>query len=371
MYKMDAQLTELLKTLLEEKQQREIEVTEQRTQREEERRAREAELTEERRVREAELKEERRLREEEASRRQRETKDQLKLFQRLIEGLDKQATAAATREEKNRDVKVAKLTDDDDIEAYLTTFERLIVAYEIPQRRWAFKLASQLVGKAQQAYAAMSTEDSANYTQLKQAILRRYNITEESYRQRFRFLKKESGETNRELATRLTDLAGKWLKKCDTLDKLKDAIVCEQLINTLPTDVQVWVRERKPKTSQEAGQLADDYVQARKQTNESVDQPWSARKPGDKKSIRCYKCKKLGHIAKECHGSSEPPEDTDRTTTEPRVAGSTMSGGVNDEKPKKSMSKDWSKIECFNCHQKGHYSSHCPSNSMFCGEKTR
>ena len=162
---------------------------------------------------------------------------------------------------------------------------------------------------------------------------------------RFRSLKKESGKTNRELATRLTDLAGKWLKKCDTLDKLKDAIVLEQLVNTLHTDVQVWVRERKPKTSQEAGQLADDsdYVQARKQTNESVDQPWSARKPGDKKSIRCYKCKKLGHIAKECRGSPEPPEDTDRTTTEARVAGSTMSGGVNDEKPKKSMSKDWSK----------------------------
>ena len=124
--------------------------------------------------------------EEEATRRQRETKDQLKLFQYLIEGIDKQATAAATREEKNRDVKVANLTDDDDIEAYLTTFERLMVAYKIPQRRWAFKLASQLVGKAQQAYAAMSTEDSANYMQLKQAILRRYNIMEESYRQRFR-----------------------------------------------------------------------------------------------------------------------------------------------------------------------------------------
>ena len=97
--------------------------------------------------------------EEEATRRQRETKDQLKLFQYLIEGIDKQATAAATCEEKNRDVKVENLTDDDDIEAYLTTFERLMVAYKIPQRRWAFKLASQLVGKAQQAYAAMSTED--------------------------------------------------------------------------------------------------------------------------------------------------------------------------------------------------------------------
>ena len=58
------------RTLLEEKQQREAELTEQWKQREEEHR-----------IREAELKEEHRLCEEEATRRQREAKDQLKLFQ--------------------------------------------------------------------------------------------------------------------------------------------------------------------------------------------------------------------------------------------------------------------------------------------------
>ena len=65
-------------------------------------------------------------------------------------------------------------------------------------------------------------------------------------------MKKESGESNRELATRLTDLAGKWLKQCTTVDKQKDAIVLEQLVNILPLNVQVWVRERKPKTGEEA-----------------------------------------------------------------------------------------------------------------------
>ena len=35
------------------------------------------------------------------------------------------------------------------------------------------------------------------------------------------------------------------------------------------------------------------------------------------------------------------------------------------DKPKRDL-KD---IECFNCHKKGHYSSNCPHNAMFCREK--
>ena len=37
-------------------------------------------------------------------------------------------------------------------------------------------------------------------------------------------------------------------------------MVIEQLMNTLPSDVHVWVRERKPDTVAGAGQLADDYT---------------------------------------------------------------------------------------------------------------
>ena len=31
--------------------------------------------------------------------------------------------------------------------------------------------------------------------------------------------------------------------------------------------------------------------------------------------------------------------------------------------------RDFKDIECFNCHQKGHYASNCPSNALFCREK--
>ena len=41
------------------------------------------------------------------------------------------------------------------------------VLYEVNRERWAFKLAANLVGKAQQAYAALSVEDASSYNMLK------------------------------------------------------------------------------------------------------------------------------------------------------------------------------------------------------------
>ena len=47
------------------------------------------------------------------------------------------------------------------------------------------------------------TEEAGDYNLLKSAILRRYDITDESYRQRFRGAKLNKEESNRELVVRL------------------------------------------------------------------------------------------------------------------------------------------------------------------------
>ena len=83
-------------------------------------------------------------------------------------------------------LKLTKLTDGEDIEAFLKTFERLMEAYEVPKECWAYQLAPQLTGKAQQAYAAVSSDSAKKYDDMKTAILRRYNINEETYLAQFR-----------------------------------------------------------------------------------------------------------------------------------------------------------------------------------------
>ena len=84
----------------------------------------------------------------------------------------------------------------------------------------------------------MSPAEAGDYSRLKDAIFRRYDITDESYRQRFRTGKHGSrDETNRELVVRLNDLATKWLKSKESREAVIDQIILEQFLKTLNDEV--------------------------------------------------------------------------------------------------------------------------------------
>ena len=160
-------------------------------------------------------------------------------------------------------IKLTRLSEADDVEAYLTTFERMMRLGHVHEDLWTLRLAPQLTGKAQQAYAALNVADASQYGKVKEAILRRYDINEETYRQCFRNERRKTIETYRELVARLHDLASKWTAECSTVEEVVKLVV-EQLATIMPADLRIWLAERKPTTGAEAGKLADDYCQARR-----------------------------------------------------------------------------------------------------------
>ena len=173
--------------------------------------------------------------------------------------------------------RLTKLGERDDIEAYRRTFERMMAVFEVERMmavfevermmavfevergQWSYMLAQQLTGKAQKAFAALGDGAAGDYDALKAAILKRYGINEEAYRQRLRGLKKQSDESYRELATRAMETSTKWLQDYGTREEVIEALTTEQLLNEMPGELKMWVRERKPRTSALAGELADDW----------------------------------------------------------------------------------------------------------------
>lgn len=194
-------------------------------------------------------------------------------------------------------LKLIKLGDNDDIEAFLTTFERAAEAHGVERGTWAAVLAPQLTAKARLAYAAMNDQDAGHYDRVKAAIFHRYDINEETYRRRFRELTPKENGTPVELVIHVRDLADKWLKGCADRATVIDQLVREQFISVLPEEVRVWVKERKPWSSEEAeaGRLAENYRPARKSDL------WALGvQPNRNNPKVCFSCQQPGHLAKDC-----------------------------------------------------------------------
>ena len=124
-------------------------------------------------------------------------------------------------------------------------------------------IGPQLAGKAQQAYAAMDVSQAGEYVEVKM-ILRKYGVNQESYSQKYHTARKGQGETHQDLALRIEDLNRKWTRDCQSVEEIRDLMNTEQLLEVLPSYLSTWVRERKPTMGVEAGELADEYVEARK-----------------------------------------------------------------------------------------------------------
>ena len=95
----------------------------------------------------------------------------------------------------------------------MRTFERLARTYSWPKKIWPKKLAPTLVGKAQEAYSRLKEDDALDYDKVKVAILRKYELTRESYRVKFRACKHTDEETFCMWGDLVADTFDCWMEK--------------------------------------------------------------------------------------------------------------------------------------------------------------
>ena len=68
-----------------------------------------------------------------------------------------------------------------DVEKYFPHFKRVATISKWPKHAWTLLLQSVLVGKVQDAFTALSIEESEDYETVKGAILRTYELIPEAY----------------------------------------------------------------------------------------------------------------------------------------------------------------------------------------------
>ena len=165
----------------------------------------------------------------------------------------------------------------------------------------------------------MPPDQANNYDALKKAVLKRYQLTEEGLRTKFRESKPERGETVFQFIARLNRYFNRWTEMAEinqTYDDLQDLMVREQFIQTCSTDLALFLKERKARSRDELTQLAEQYIEAHgssitsnktPKSNASMNKPQQRQSNVQAASYQkfpsnrtCYICNKEGHMARDC-----------------------------------------------------------------------
>ncbi len=101
----------------------------------------------------------------------------------------------------------------------------------------------------------------------------------------------------------------------------------------LPEDVRVWVTERRPSGSAEAGQLAEDYRQVHKLKQWEQNRKYMPK--------RCHARRKMGHIARDCWTPGKGREKRNRPSA---------TNGVEVKKKEPGIPR----LTCYNCNGRVH-----------------
>ncbi|XP_073804753.1 uncharacterized protein [Danio rerio] len=200
----------------------------------------------------------------EISRRQQVITEQLTARQDLMEQQLRQAAGSSQFSEVSAHRFITKLSDLDDIDAYLHTFEVIAERERWPKESWARMLAPFLTGEAQRAYFALETPKNDDYKALKKEILARMGLSNISAAQQFSQWSYDDKQPVRTQAANLSRLGRLWLLGGDpTAVQVAEKLVIEKMMRALPRRLRTLTSMRNPDSLAalvEAVELAEAHV---------------------------------------------------------------------------------------------------------------
>ena len=217
------------------------------------------------------------------------------------------------REDRAKAPKLPSFVDGkDDLDAYLQRFKRFAETAKWKKDGWASKLSALLSGRALEVYSRLSEEAAKDYDKVEIALMKRYDLTEDGYHQKFRASKLEVDESPEQFIVRLDRYLLRWLELSDTaqtFDGLKDLIMKEQFIDSCPKDLAIHLRERAPETLAKIAKITDQYLEAHgkhllspvsRKLAEQPEEDEAENTQSNSIAIQCYKCNPRGHKAVNC-----------------------------------------------------------------------
>ncbi|XP_075741976.1 uncharacterized protein LOC142794132 [Rhipicephalus microplus] len=247
----------------------------------------------------------------------------------------------------------------EDMAKYLVKFEHVCERNALEQSLWARNLLALLPGEVSDAITCLSREAFESYDEVKEVLLRRYKLSPEAFRQRFRYAKK-GNESHVDFAFRLKADLIEWLKGegvYDDRDKVVECVALEQFYRCIEEDVRLWLQDRLGEVQlNKAAELAEEYYARRKlhiravRVEKDERKEGFSRKPDQRKSAPHRNFKKEPSLTKDSvgEGQTEAEKSSEVSTTQAFES-------ENKRKP----------VICYNCKKEGHIARNCQEKFAF------
>jgi len=254
--------------------------------------------------------------------------------------------------------------DKDFMDSYLNRFEQFDTSQRWDPSTWALCLSALLRGRALDVYSMMAKDDVNDYEKLKSALLKRYQLTADGFRKRFRTSRPESGESPSQFITRI----GNYLQRCidfakaaEMYDGVKKLFIEEQYLRTCPKEMATHLKECKPETLHDLAECAETYLEAHSSDILFEVDPKFPKIRGSPPPKRCHYCGSTDHLRNQCP-KPQPPT----SPRNPRAPQSPFRPpGPVPKQPSyvgfKPTSPRRVPPRCFICNKTGHIARDCQS----------
>ncbi|KAJ1104313.1 hypothetical protein NDU88_001725 [Pleurodeles waltl] len=204
---------------------------------------------------------------------------------------------------------------EDDIYLWFKGYESALHMNLVPEAHWGAALWKHFEAEGRDTLTALGDVQDLTYPVMKEALLTRYGLTPEQYKEKFRSYKRKESQTWLECVDSFCRSLDGWVKgsKVNTYEGLYNLIAWEHLYSLCFPELRQHLIDSKLTDPRKLAQEADRWESTRVQKSEK--KPWLSKgKPvAGGPPRKCYACDQVGHV----RGDPKCPRSTPAPTGAP------------------------------------------------------
>lgn len=125
--------------------------------------------------------------------------------------------------------KFCKQETDEDVETFLMSFEDHMTNCSVPKEQWPAHLVPVLHSRVRRVHAALGSETWKDFDLTREALLKHFNVTRETYRKKMDTLKKRPDDSWVMHFCEYRRWSCKWTADCTTLEEMGELYDAETI----------------------------------------------------------------------------------------------------------------------------------------------